>query len=1037
MPLRVAPLPIQFAGGIDSKTDQKQVPATKLLDLQNATFIKQTTLSKRNGYRALGNTALPLTGISSLGQPFSTELPALTKPQGIAVRGNELLKFDGANAYSYLPQVDQWSFCDDIMSVVASSDPVARTGGFQAQPDVASNNGCTVVAWEDGTGGVWYSLLETDSNRVIVKPLQIASNARSPRCLAVGTVLHVLYAVPTLNAVYAMVVNPTTPLIFNTPQILVSELNGATPIYDACPTAYNADLPGLIAWSSPTGFKVGYISPAGILGSPLTGLPSVGSDTQTTTAAIGCAWTATATAGAPVVVMGCDGTSLNYAFFDQNLLNTSGGTITGTFTAPRRVALAFAGSFVANGGNNDIVRWALDCGAADDTTNKVYTGYLDSGDGQQVNLPILQHGLTSRAWSYNGDAYVTIGHPAKFFSYAAAIKLKSDLSLVAYDSAVAARLVVGQSPGLPTRSHLSSAFVDGSDVTLPLLYNIQLSSKNGDKFSEVGIRLYALDFNSDSAWQSAQLGRGLYVASACMQHYDGDRVAEADFHCAPDNSAGTILITQGSTGSLTLLGTYVYKFVYEEIDAQGELHRGAVSAGSSITLTGSNQTVLIAIPSYALTAKRRVRIGVFRSVSGDDSEYFRCSSIDVTQTGAIPNAYLSNNPAIALATFEDQMSDAVLATQEPLYTNGGVLSNDPPTFGGAMLATAGGRLIWDDCDDPDVVHFSQPRADETAAELVAALSWRKDHFGGKLVAIGVMDDAVFAFAETAIYGVVGAGPDITGGTQNTSYSPAALLTSDVGCKAPGSICQSPIGICFQSSKGIMLLGRDRQVVDIGRDVYAYNDQTVVRATLLPDRHQILFLTDAGRTLLYDYEHQQWSTFTNHEGLDAVVVEGVYHYVRTDGRVFRETPGLYKDDNAHIPMIIETAWIKLTGYLQGWQRVLYVYWLGTFISKHILRMRYRINYQAGYSAPIDMDVNTNYNPSLYGAGKYGAGNYGGSGGSTTVYQRRKHLNKPCQAISFQIQDVEATDDYGASFQLSELLLIGGVLGPAYQPGAARS
>lgn len=1036
MPLRVAPLPLQFAGGIDSKTDSKQVPATKLLDLQNATFIKQTTLSKRNGYKALGNTILQDGGVDLLGRPIVYQ--AFAAPQGLGVRSNELVKFDSAGAYSYLPQVDQWSRAGDVMSVTASSDPVARTGAFQQMQDAATNNGVTVVAWEDNLGGVWYSVLEADSRRVVRQPtLILASGGQKPRCIAVGTVLHVLYAVPASNAIYVLVVNPVTPTVFNPPQVLVSELYGALPLYDACPTTFNADLPGLIVFVTPTGggytYKLGYISPSGVLGSPLTGLPSVVPGIQPVANAIGCAWSSSS-----IIVMGCDAGVNPGPFYDfwstALVLGTTGNTAATPPAAPQRIAMAFAG--VTDAGQ-PIVRWAEDCGTSNDSTNSTVTGYVDGAGVVTVNGKIIAHGLGSRAWTYNGDAYVALIHPVKFFSYVAVIKLKTDSSGQGYNSTVAARLLPGQSPGLPARKHLCSVNVVGSDVTLPLLYRIQLSSKNGDQFSEVGIRLYDLDFNDPNAWQTTQLGRGLYISGACLQHYDGDRVAEADFACAPDSSAGAVVPLQLTGGNLTLLGTYDYQFVYEEVDGQGELHRGPTSVPAVVTLTGSNNLVGFTIPTLTLTAKRRVRIGVFRSVANDNSEFFRCSSIDITQTGAIPNAYVLNDPQVAQVAFLDAMDDETLKTQEPLYTNGGILSNDPPSYGGGILTTGMNRLFWSDPDDPSVIRYSQERADETAVETANALSMRLDPYGGALVAIGIMDGAVFGFCETAIYGIVGSGPDETGGTQNTSFSPPQLVTSDVGCKSAGSICQSPVGITFQSSKGIMLLGRDRSVVDIGHDVYKYNDQTIVRSTLLPDRHQILFLTNAGRTLLYDYEHQQWSTFTNHEGLNAVVVEGVYHYLRTDGRVFKETPGLYKDDNAHIPMIIETAWIKLTGYLQGWQRVLYVYWLGTFLSKHILRMRYRINYQAGYSAPIDMEVNTNYNPSLYGAGKYGVGDYGGPGGSTTVYQRRKHLNKPCQAISFQIQDVEATDDYGASFQLSELLLIGGVLGPAYQPGAARS
>jgi hypothetical protein len=206
---------------------------------------------------------------------------------------------------------------------------------------------------------------------------------------------------------------------------------------------------------------------------------------------------------------------------------------------------------------------------------------------------------------------------------------------------------------------------------------------------------------------------------------------------------------------------------------------------------------------------------------------------------------------------------------------------------------------------------------------------------------------------------------------------------------------------------------------------------------LPTNQRILYLTSAGRTLLWDYNRNQWSTFTNHAGLDAVVVGGLYYYLRPDSRVFVETPGSYRDDNSRIPMVIDTAHIHFAQYLQGWQKILYAYFLGSFKSAHSLSIRYRIDYNDAWSSALIANVNADWNPSAYGVGAYGVGAYGGAGLGGTRYQRRFHLNRRCQAIAFRIEDIEATGDAGASFELSELLLIGGGIGADFKVGAARS
>jgi hypothetical protein len=1037
--LRKAPLALQFAGGVETKQDSKQVPVARLLDLQNATFIKQTTLAKRNGYRKLG-------------AQIEGSLAQMTNPKGLASRDTELVKFSGGHAFSYLAGTDRWSDEGAVDSVVASDVPLARTGTQQTMPDVATNGGITVAAWEDSQGGVWASVVDAVSQRIIAAPTQLDAAGTRPRCVPCGGLLHIYYVNAALGMIYVVVVNPALPMSPLAPAVLTADLSLANPSYDAEPTlaGYSADKPAIIAWAQGggvgAGFRIGYVHPSGVLGSPLTGLPSVGTVATGINGAIQVAWWQTNPnqAAAPrALVMFVNGSSLGYRFMKgtdfTDLTLPSGNAL--TFTAGiQRVACAFADTDATG---NAMTWFAAEvAGGGDASTNFVKTGSVNIAGVVTLLSTIRGHGLLSRGFYDNGDVYVTLVHPVFFFTYAAVQKISSS------STPAAARLLPVQVPGLPTRTHLSSVMALGALTALntsrqhgvPVLTRVQLSSANGDKFSETGIRFVTLDFDNAAAWQTAKLGRGLYLASACMQHYDGRRWAEADFHCAPDTTSGTIVTAQGVGGALTLLASYVYKLVYEEVDAQGETHRGAVSAGTLIALTGGNNKVTITLPTYRLTNKKLVRIGVFRSPANQTGDpdaipYYRVTSTDPTVGGA--NGYVLNDSTVDTLTFVDGMSDATLLTEEPLYTNGGVLSNDPPAFGGGVLAGGKNRLYWTDPSDPNLVHFSQELADDVAIEMAQPLTQRIDPYGGNVVGIGVLDDAIVVFKETAIHAFNGPGPLPNPFAGQNGWTPPTLLTSDVGCKSPRSICQTPIGIAFQSQKGIKLLGRDRQVVDIGAPVYAYNNQTIVRATLLPDRHQIVFLTNAGRTLLYDYEKQQWSTFTNHEGLDAVVVNGTYNYLRNDGRVFVETPGVYADDNSHIPMVIETAWIKFAGFLQGWQRILSATLLGAYKSSHSLRMSFRLDYENSYNRCPDVAVDNVYAPDVYGAGAYGTGAYGGPVQNYgSVYQQTFDLNQRCQAISFKIEDVEATTAFGAAFELSELAIVGGVLGPQFPTGAAR-
>ena len=57
---------------------------------------------------------------------------------------------------------------------------------------------------------------------------------------------------------------------------------------------------------------------------------------------------------------------------------------------------------------------------------------------------------------------------------------------------------------------------------------------------------------------------------------------------------------------------------------------------------------------------------------------------------------------------------------------------------------------------------------------------------------------------------------------------------------------------------------------------------------------------------------------------------IAYYLRTDDRVFEETPGVYVDDNSQIQLEVTTAWL-LDDVLQGLQLVYHLHLLGARLS----------------------------------------------------------------------------------------------------------
>lgn len=1069
MALSIGTIALPVASGIDTRSDEKVVPPTKFLDLQNVTFDRLGALKKRNGYRAL-----------SMAIQDSSDV--LADARGMATRDDEILVFTDKRAYSYRPSADAWSDTGEVAATTATTLPIARTGSYQTQPDVAERSGVRVAAWEDSRGGVWCQVSEASTGHAIQAQVQLDSStfARNPRCTWSGNTLLVIWTREDVGRLMIATVSTSQPSVAPSVAILVNDLDGANPYFDAenapnGPAGIFGSRPALIAWARTTGITVAYVSAGGMLASGLDGLPSPFQYADGATDGIAVTYDGV-TRHVAVVWIDGGGTTLRARFIDASALNVttrmvsalgSGGV---TYT---KITAAFGG---AGADGNPQLYWAAEIAASRTDLSRIDSGaaVLTTTALDALSTRLRGHGLVSRAWhdgatldgsAADGDAYVMIAHTVRFFPYVAALRLSDTSGISTPGNTIVARLMPGESAGANlrttgagtrawTRSLPSVAPINLGDANIftrehaaPLPYRIQLSSQNGDQFSEQGIKLATL--NMRPSYQTAQLGRSLYLASAAPMHYDGAAWHEADFHCAPDfgydltgnpvNLSTTVAV--GTAGAIPN-GTYLYAYWYEVVDVQGELHRGPVSVKILATMTGGPRKFNITLPTCRLTNFTNVRICVARSTqgaTGTDSSIplFKVTSNDVTVTTG-DNRYVTNDPNVDTVSFVDNLTDAQLQLREPLYTNGGILSNAPAPWGGGIIATGKGRLFWTDSTDPHMIRFSQQRADDTALEAPVDLSLRKDEFGGAITAIAVMDDAVFPFTSTAAFVFGGPGPlaDPSVSPDANAFTPVDLVTTDVGCVEVSSVGVTPIGIAFKSAKGIMLLARDRTIVNIGDDVQGFDSQNVVRTTLRSTAQRVMFLTDAGRTLMWDYHQNAWSTFTNHEGLDAVEIDGIYYYLRTNSVVYAETPGVFRDNDEHVAIHIETAWIHFASQLQGWQRILYAYFLGTFLSPHTLSVRFRIDYNSTYSAPILSDVNSNFSPSLYGTGIYGAGVYGGPIGGSQRYQRAIHINKRSQSISFVIEDIEGGDDFGASFELSEILLVGGGLGPAFRVGAAR-
>ncbi len=1038
MALQEQHIAFKFAGGVETSMDSKAVPSVRLLALENGVFSGAISIKKRNGYALL---ARAIDGTTDL----------ITHARRLASRDDELLLFTRAECFSKQSGADQWTDAGALLAPLGHDRAAVHTGTAQTAPDRATSGGVTVYAWEDSLGGVWWTAVDATNGSIYRAPAQANASAERPRCVAVGDALIIFYAVPTQHQVCAIVVNTSNPAATVGETIVVSDLDATNPDYDAVPTA-RTGTPALLAWHehATTNVRVAYVTAGGTLGSPGNGHPSAGRIVASllTASPVACAFQYVDGADADRILVGYVTTvstdGIVYVLNGGTAAIPIGSTVATSniaYTAPvevQRIALAEA----------DGTAWAVfEENAAETSNHYCVVNSVIVGGAIGTARTIRSLCLAARAFQAGADAdtfAVFVHHTTYFNTY---------LTLRLSDFAPAGRHTPGSACG-PTQPHLPSVYVVDDIVTFTVPYKTRLASTSNDKFTESALRVVTMDFDSEDSHQTVQFGRGLLMAAACPQHYAGRIWTEQGFHMGPELIPAP---TQGTAGALTQGSTYQYKFWYEWTDDLGEIHRGPESIGVSVLLTGSNDELTFTIPTLRVTRKPNVRICVARSLPGDTSTLYRVSSLDPTTAGAA-NGYLANSTTVDTVTFNDEMNDTNLRLQEQLYTVDGILSNDPVPLG-SHVAVGKNRVFFTDAMSGSVVRFSKRIATGYGAECAPELQHDIDPLGGDITGLATMDDVVYAFKANCIFAFNGDGPYEDGSNSSNNvvagFSSSQLITSDVGCTDPGSIVLTPRGLMFKSAKGIRLLQRSRELAPIGDAVAAFDSQNVRRATVLPDRTAVLFLTDSGVSLYFDYERVQWSWFTNHEGYDAAVVDNTYHYLRANNVVFRETPDVHSDGGARITMRLDTAWLHLTEHLQGFQRFWHALLLGTWSSPHQLAVSHRVSYDEAWSEPYYLDATgdssaagwitgDSANPvgedpitgSVYGEGDFGEGPYGGTG--PDVYQWRYGVHENGQAIQLRFEDFEKAGLAGASFELTEMTIIGGVAKPDMRPfSAARS
>lgn len=1022
MPLQKQTYAISLAAGVDTKTDPKQVVAGKLLVLENGIFTSRNRIRKRDGFSPLSQDIVGGGGTISNGQGLATYL-------------DELLLWNGSSLYSYSQVDDVWSNRGSFVSVHAELEPVVRNTYTQIAQDCAVHeSGMKCFAWEDSSGGVRYSVIDSTGLN-LVHDQQVAATGTRPKILACGNFLSIFY-VGSDTRLYVFPIQVGSPTTVPTPTAVTptsgtqdAALNDVDVAYDVEHIETVGGHYGFLAYNnqrSGGGITIvrfppgGPASPDQTVNSTLDGCQAIGVFQDAVDMQPSLAY---ATTG-----------SVKFQTYDYQLTTRiNSGTIeaiSGVFNV--------GGCCIGAGSTSHMQVFYTVTASLSENFYVRHNTFTTAGGAGTPNTVLRSVGMSGKPFAYGSRAFVPVCHQSP-----TGTNLQTTYFLADSSGSVATKVLYGLAGGIPTRNTLAESNDLGSGkFQMSLLARQSLQVADGIVFSQTGVEEVLLDFEDEThSFLRAELGENLHIGGGFITMYDGVSPVEHGFHVFPE---GVTCAPQGSGGSLSS-GTYQYVATYEWLDNRGQQHRSAPSPAVSVNTVASDK-VIVTVPTLRVTNKQSprspVQVIVYRTVvnappaaNGSQPLFFRVTSL---------TSPTLNDPTVDTVTFTDTTSDTTLVGNAPLYTNGGVVENiaAPPV---TSILVHKNRLFAIDSTSPSTLWFTKEvipgtRAVEGApVEFSDLFTIAVDPRGGDATALGSLDDNLVVFKSNSIFIISGDGPTAAGAG---GWNNPQLVTTDAGCTDQRSVVITPNGLMFQSSKGIYLLDRGLNVRYIGADVEAYNSDTVTSAILVPTTNQVRFTLSSGVCLIYDYLYQQWSVFTNVAAADSAIFQNKHAFILSNGQVRVETPGVYSDAGRAIKLKLVTGWLQFAG-VQGFQRVYKALILGEYNSPHKLQTSVAFDFNPAKVQVDTFDTVALLNPQTYGSetpyggqptpynfglGPFGSSSFGSDpnattsiyGGAWLPYQFRVFMSQQkCQAVQLTLEDVQTSPGEGLSLSAISL------------------
>ncbi len=1016
---------INFSQGLNTKTDEWQLPPGQFLSLQNSVFQKGGLLQKRNGYAEL--VSIPSSYITTL--------------------NNNLLSI-GSTISAYSSSLDEVITKGTLEPCSLNVLPLIRNNANQNQSDTVVANGLVLTTYTQspasGVNQYLFAIADVVTGQNIVQPtaippLSTGAISGSSRVFVVGAFFVIVSQVLIGGSTFLQYVS----IPVSNPVNLTTNAANVSAAQNTYPETYSpvSSNPGWDAVVVDDNLVIAYNSTAGAQGVHVTSLTQgqIGSNSAS---AIVHTFNNAAYIGAIVSV--CVDTTVNpniiyISFWNNSTQNgytcavfIGFGSITTKFSPQQIITTTAVLNLASAAQNNSCLvfsevsnNYSYDSGVPTHFINAVTVS--STGTVGTPYVAIRSVGLASKAFIVSSRVYFLAAYQSPFQP---TFFLMNGSTTTAAAPIVVAKLAYQNGGGYVTLG-LPSVTVDGEDASLSYRFKDLVQALNtqnntqqtavGGIYSQTGLNLVTFTIGT-TVIDTSEIANSLHISGGHLSMFDGYLPVEHNFFLFPDSVEATWSATGGAIHAqpdgATNTNAYSYQVTYEWTDNNGLAYRSAPSIPIFVTTTGNGTagSITVNVPYLRLTSKiaNPVKIVIYRwSVA--NQVYNQITSI----VSPVLNSTTSDSVA-----YVDTLADASIVGNSILYTTGGVV---PDTNGPAsdIITLFDTRLWVVPSEDPNTLWVSKTVIEATPVEMSSVFTiFVAPNIGttgssGPITAIAPMDDKLIIFKKNAMFYINGTGPDNLGSTSVGSplgqYSQPIFITAVAGCTNQRSIVLTQNGLMFQSDKGIWMLGRDLQTTYIGAPVEAYNASNVTSSQVIPKTNRVVFTLDTGGALMYDYFYGQWGTFTGFTGISSCIYNGFHTVLNPYSQVLQETPGRYVDAGNPVLMQFATGWLNLAS-LQGYERFYGFTMLARYLSPHkiIVGTAYDYNPSTFHTSTIRPRNFSPSDPSPFGITT--------PFGSPTPLEQWQVAAKRqlCQSFQLSIQEVfdpSLGTDPGAGFTMS--------------------